>query len=232
MIPVIVCICIAVLVTIILNYNGYVEFYHPLNKAQDGQIRVACVGDSITYGCTVKNRCKKSYPAVLSDLLGDKYCVNNYGYTNRTAIKTADFPYVKMKLYQKSLDFQPDIVIIMLGANDSKKINWNREKFVRDYSEIIESYLSLPSAPKVYVLECLPMFEFNGKVKWQLIKDVTEKEINPAVKQIADETGVSFVGLCDAFEDKAHLFTDGVHPNSEGSELLAKIIHQSVFLDK
>lgn len=224
-----ICICVAALVIFILYYNGYIEFYHPLKKPKNGQIKVACVGDSITYGCTVKNWRQNSYPTVLGNLLGNKYCVNNFGYTNRTAIKTADYPYVKMKLYQKSLDFEPDIVFIMLGANDTKKINWDREKFVHDYGEIIESYISLPSSPKVYILENLPMFEIHGKVKWQLVKDVTEREIIPAVKQLADSLGASYLDLYDTFENRKQLFTDGVHPNSEGSRLLAQKIYQSVF---
>ncbi|MDE5670099.1 MAG: hypothetical protein K2I14_01360, partial [Eubacterium sp.] len=131
----------AIFVLLVLYHFGFIEGYHPMKKAKDGQIKVACVGDSITYGCTVQNRNRKNYPTILGKLLGDTYCVNNFGYTNRTAIKDADYPYTKEKLYQQSLDFKPDIVVIMLGSNDTKKTNWNKEKFIRDYCEIIDSYL-------------------------------------------------------------------------------------------
>ena len=108
----------AFIVLIALNHFGFIESYHPMKKAKDGQIKIACVGDSITYGCT------------------DKYCVNNFGYTNRTAIKDADYPYTKEKLYQQSLDFKPDVVVIMLGSNDTKKtigIKKNSQKIIVKY---------------------------------------------------------------------------------------------------
>ena len=42
-------------------------------------VRVACVGNSITYGAGIKNRSHDSYPSVLGRLLGDKYWVKNFG---------------------------------------------------------------------------------------------------------------------------------------------------------
>ena len=43
------------------------------------RIRVACVGDSITFGDQVKQRTENCYPAVLGRALGDKYDVRNFG---------------------------------------------------------------------------------------------------------------------------------------------------------
>ncbi|MFR5875517.1 MAG: GDSL-type esterase/lipase family protein [Eubacterium sp.] len=128
-------------------------------------------------------------------MLGENYCVNNFGYTNRTAIKSADYPYTDEKLYQQSLDFKPDIVVIMLGSNDSKENNWNRDKFTTDYCEIIESYLKLESHPKVYMLTPPPLFEVNGKVMWQFRKNIVDEEICPSVKRIADKTGVQYLAF-------------------------------------
>ena len=42
------------LIIFILLYFGLIDSYHPVKKAKDNQIRVACVGDSITYGLMVK----------------------------------------------------------------------------------------------------------------------------------------------------------------------------------
>ena len=115
-----VAVLLAAIIIFILFYFGLVNPYHPIKKAKKGQIKVACVGDSITYGCMVANRNKNSYPTVLNGLLGEGYCVANFGYTDRTAIKTADRPYTAEKLYQQSLKFKPDVVVILLGSNDSK----------------------------------------------------------------------------------------------------------------
>lgn len=221
-------ILLAVVILSVVFHFGFIDFYHPMKTADENQIKVACVGDSITFGCTVRNWKKNNYPAVLGSLLGEKYCVNNFGYTNRTAIKSADYPYTKEKLYQQSLDFNPDIVVIMLGSNDSKENNWDKEKFVRDYSEIISSYTELKSSPDVYVLIPPPLFEVRGKVMWQLRKDVMADEICPAVKQIAEQTGATCVDMYSVFENKKELFSDGVHPNAGGSKLFAQTVYEAI----
>ena len=49
--------------------------------AQEKQdvVKVACIGNSITYGSGVDNRERDSYPAVLGQLLDKGYEVRNYG---------------------------------------------------------------------------------------------------------------------------------------------------------
>ena len=218
----------AATVIFLLFYFGLVNCYHPIKKAKNGEIKVACVGDSITYGCMVANRNKNNYPAVLNKLLGENYCVANFGYTDRTAIKTADKPYTAEKLYQQSLDFRPDIVVILLGSNDSKKKNWNREKYVNDYGEIIDSYLNLGSAPKLYMLMPPPVFKKGKKVLYGLRKDVIDSEIYPTAIQIAKTKQIPYVDLHDIFKDKKQLFADGVHPNAKGCKLLAKEVYNAI----
>lgn len=48
-------------------------------------IKVACVGNSITYGAGISNREKNSYPAQLQYYLGDDYEVRNFGSNGATA---------------------------------------------------------------------------------------------------------------------------------------------------
>lgn len=213
------------IVILILMHFGIISAYHPVKNAKDKLIRVACVGDSITYGLFVSNWSKNNYPNVLNKLLGNNYCVNNYAYTNRTAIKSGDCPLVNEKIYQQSLDFKPNIVVILLGTNDSKQNNWDENKFVADYSEIIDSYLSLDSAPKVYVLLPPPVFEVRGKVLYQLRKDVIEQEIIPAVERIVKEKNLACIDLYEVFSNRPDLFCDGVHPNVQGSKLLAQSVY-------
>lgn len=218
----------AVIIISVLFYFGFIDFYHPMKKTEENQIRVACVGDSITFGCMVQNWQKNNYPTVLNHLLGEGYCVNNFGYTNRTAIKSADYPYTNEKLYRQSLDFKPDIVVLMLGSNDSKENNWDKEKFIKDYCEIIYSYLILDSSPEVYILVPPPLFEVRGKVMWQLRKDVLVDEICPAVKSIADKMGVHCIDMYSVFENRKELFSDGVHPNAKGSKVFAQKVYEAI----
>ena len=67
------------------------------------KIRVACVGNSITYGSGIKNRDKDSYPAQLQALLGDEYEVVNFGRGGRTGLSNGDRPYIKEPEYKAVL---------------------------------------------------------------------------------------------------------------------------------
>ena len=219
---------LAAIIIILMFCFGLMSGYHPIKKPKNGEIKVACVGDSITYGCMVANRNKNHYPDVLNKLLGDNYCVANFGYSDRTAIKTGNHPYTAEKLYQQSLDFRPDIVVIMLGSNDSKKCNWDKEKYVKDYGEIIDSYINLDSAPKVYVMTPPPAFKVGINVLYGIREDVIANEIRPAVIQLAQDKQISCIDLHEIFKDKKHLFADGVHPNVKGCRLLAQEVHKAI----
>ena len=87
-------------------------------------IKVACVGNSITEGFGLENPSVESYPAVLQSLLGNNYEVENFGLSARTLLMKGDLPYMKEQRFKDALEFLPDIVTIKLGTNDSKPYNW------------------------------------------------------------------------------------------------------------
>ena len=131
----------------------------PANPASDKTpVRVACVGDSITQGSGAAKG--KSYPAQLQELLGESWVVGNFGISGSTLLKKGDFPYWKEKAYQKALGFKPNVVIIMLGTNDTKPQNWQHEaEFVANYTELVKSFQALESKPKIYVCRPCPVPE-------------------------------------------------------------------------
>src|SRR5205807_1614461 len=115
-------------------------------------IRVACVGASITAGVGTKDPATQSYPAQLQRYLGPRYEVRNFGHSGATLARTGDLPYWSVPEFQAAKDFQPGIVVINLGTNDARSINWARSKnvFVPQYKELIEAFRALPGHPKVY----------------------------------------------------------------------------------
>ena len=52
-------------------YNQGLSGLYINTQPKDGQIKVACVGDSITYGHSVSNWKENNYPKVLQELLGE-----------------------------------------------------------------------------------------------------------------------------------------------------------------
>lgn len=51
--------------------------------SQKTAVKVACIGNSITYGAFIANRDQNSYPAQPQAYLGDGYEVRNYGVSGR-----------------------------------------------------------------------------------------------------------------------------------------------------
>jgi len=183
--------------------------------------KVACVGDSITFGATIKNRSKMSYPAQLQQELGDEYEVRNFGVNGATMQKATNRPYWKQRSYQKALAYAPDIVIIKLGSNDSKPENWvSADLYITDYLEMIESFRQLPSRPVVYICLPIPAFPSNFTIT---NKAITE-EVIPAVKVVAERSETKLIDLNTPMLEMGHLVPDRVHPNGEGAGVIARVV--------
>ncbi len=187
--------------------------------------KVACVGDSITWGFTIVNRSKYSYPAVLQQLLGDGFEVRNFGHNDAAVRFDAETPYVSKKAYRDSLAWEPDIVLLMLGTNDTKPWNWNPGIFREDYLRVVESYLALPSHPQVVLVA--PIRIFKTIPVMFLNPDVLEKGVRPAIRDIAAQLHLQLVDLYDLF-DSARFCRDGVHPQRDGARLLAEALFRAV----
>ena len=219
---------IAALAVLLAVSFGVIDALHVQPRPRVGQKRVACVGDSITYGCFVPGQPWNSYPRQLGRMLGRGYCVGNFGYTNRTALKSGDYPYTAEKLYRQSLAFQPDLVLLMLGTNDTKAVNWNAEAYAHDLGELFESYRGLESRPRVFLLLPPPVFPFCGKVRWDIRSEVLENKVLLICRRVAEWKGVPVIDVHSAFVGKPELFVDGCHPNARGAKVMAEMIFKSI----
>jgi len=186
-------------------------------------IKVACVGDSITQGAGAKPG--QSYPSQLQALLGSGYQVGNFGVSGRTLLKKGDFPYWKEKKYQAALAMEPAIVIIMLGTNDTKPQNWKFEaEFAADYRELVKSFQSLKSKPKVFVCRPVPVL---GKGNYGINEENVQKEI-PRVDALARELGCGVIDMHAALAKFPEMLPDRVHPNTAGAGEMAKAAAKAI----
>ena len=190
--------------------------------------RVACIGDSITFGWGLKKREKNSYPAILQRLLGSEYNVKNFGNSGRCVIKTAKMgkeprSFHFMKEHKRALNFNPHIVLCNLGINDLLHYNEKQEQFIPDYKELLLSYLNLPSKPKVIVWQKLaPVFPgqlFYNSPMIQRINNDIYSIVNELKKEGAT---IETLDMAAVFSDKENLFfKDKLHPNQGGVSLIA-----------
>ena len=200
-----------------------------LSACQNEPVRVACVGDSITYGHGIKDREHDAYPGLLGSLLGDKYDVRNFGVSGSTTMMGTDMPYMNEQAYKDALAFNPEIVTIKLGTNDSKPYNWKeQEHFKDDLKTLIESFRSLPSKPKIWL--CLPVPAM-GRA-WSINDSVIYNGVIPYIKEVAQEENIPLIDLNTPFQGKRQYFPDTIHPNEEGQQIIAETIFSYVFAKK
>ena len=191
-------------------------------------IKVACVGDSITYGYGLMN--EMSYPFKLGTYLGSNYEVTNFGEGSATMLSSGKKPYIGLDIYQQSLQYDCDIVVIMLGTNDGKEFNWEGSdpkinKFKSDLSDLIDTYRALPTHPTVYVMTSPTVFE-NGSYA---IVPSRVAEISGLQKEVAAEKGCPVIDMHTLTADQKDKFRDDyVHPEESGYDFIAQKVAEHI----
>ncbi len=193
---------------------------------EEKPIKVACIGNSITFGYGIENNEQDSYPGVLQRLLGEGYEVRNFGLNGRNLIKKGDSPYMNEPTFKEALDFQPDIVTIKLGTNDSKPWNWeHQDEFKPDLEEMIDSFQALPSSPKIYL--CLPIPAV-GEGNFHINDSIIFHGVIPYIKEVAQERALPLIDLYTLLKPYPEYLPDRIHPNEEGSRIIADEIFRTL----
>ena len=205
--------------------NELTSWLRSFKAPRKDAVRVACIGNSITYGARIKNRDRDSYPSVLSRMLGDGYWVKNFGVSARTLLNKGDRPYMNEKAYQDALAFNPNVVVIKLGTNDSKSFNWkHKADFTKDIQTMIDAFKALPAQPKIYLCYPSKAYQANESIN----DDIISKEIIPMIKKVAKKNKLDIIDLHTAMDGIPQLFPDKIHPNEEGAKIMAKTVYESI----
>jgi len=187
-------------------------------------IRVACAGDSITEGYGLEVQSKSSYPVLLDSILGAKYSVLNCGRSGTTLQKKGDFPYWICKEFSNVFAYQPNIIIIKLGTNDTKPDNWNAIHFENDYQALIDTFKTIPSHPNIYVCYPVPVF----KTKWGINDSTVAQGIIPAVEKLAQKNKLPIIDLYHGLLEEGANFPDSIHPNEKAVKVMAELIARAI----
>jgi lysophospholipase L1-like esterase len=188
-----------------------------LATSQSIPVRVACVGDSITQ--------TSGYTYDLQSLLGPEYSVGNFGVTGSTVSLDSYKPYMKQPEFAAAQDFAPDIVVVMLGTNDAHyDLQQNTDSFEDDYVRLTESFENLSSSPQVLIVKSPPVYNNSLGIDPTYFSD----NIIPHIQDVANQQNLPTVDVYDAFGNHSDYTVDGIHPNSDGTQLIATQIYDLI----
>lgn len=191
-------------------------------------IRVACVGDSITYGSKIDDREANCYPAQLGKLLGSKFEVINFGHGGARVSTIAPKCYMNFPEYRESLKFNPDVVIIALGINDCSVKEWenNKKVFTESYEKLISSYQNLDSKPKIWLTTLMPVMP---PYEPYLAIQENMKQCAPLIESLAAQHGLTVIDLFTPLNRQQRIYAiDGIHPSAEGAAIIARKICSAI----
>ena len=192
-------------------------------------IKVACIGNSVTYGYGHENPSLTSYPSQLAEMLGDDYEVGNFGKSGATLLRKGHRPYNEQEEFEKALDFAPDIAIIHLGLNDTDPRNWKyyKREFISDYVALIEAFEEVNPDVEIYICRMTPIFHWHHRFKkgtrdWYW-------EIQETIENIAENIAeVKIIDLQEVLYHRPDLMPDALHPNPEGANLIAQRVYSAI----
>lgn len=198
-----------------------------LAMAQE-KTKVACIGNSVTYGYGHKNPTETSYPTQLQKMLGEDYEVRNFGHSGATLLSKGHRPYINLPEYKAALDFAPDIAIIHLGLNDTDPRNWPnfRDEFYDDYTAIIDTLRKTNPEIEIYICRMSPIFHWHRRFKsgtrdwyWQIQKEI---------ELIGNNRSVEIIDFSRHLYSRPDLMPDALHPNEQGATILAEQVYSAI----
>jgi len=227
-------------------------------------VRIACVGSSITKGIGLADPESESYPAQLATFLAahgyPAADVRNFGEGGAGVLKRGSSPYEETDQFGDALAFDPDVVIILLGTNDSNEKFWGNEAvsaaLVKAKEDICGSFAqeeallaivhgeqefepALEELVEIFsrmpaqpeIFLCTPAPLFDT-TGW-LKQEVLQKEIAPRIRSVATRRRLHLVELQDSpLQQQPECFPDGLHPNVAGATEIAAIVGQALLQAK
>lgn len=206
--------------------NDLTSWLNHFQGPKEDAVRVACIGNSITDGHGIGMAPVNGYPAVLQKKLGEGYLVKNFGVSARTMMNKGDLPYMNELAWRDAKAFNPNIVVIKLGTNDSKTHNWvhGADEFRQSMQAMIDTLKALPSKPKIYLCSPIPAF----KDSWTINDSVIVNGEMPIIKKLAKKNKCQFIDLHTSYTYGDMMLNDGIHPNAKGAAKMADIIFDAI----
>lgn len=197
--------------------------------------KVACIGDSITYGSGIADRANDSYPAQLQKLLDAKfpgeYEVRNFGNPGRGIYLDSMRGREKrgfrwMNEHKAALAWKPDIVVCNLGINDLgeyiKEFKGGRKRgqFEKDYLMMLADYKKADKGVRFFIWTKLAPLAEGQKFYRSPEPFLMQRDLD-AVARRACAVGIDMQEPLREVIDEV-LAKDKIHPDAKGAALIAE----------
>ncbi len=210
-------------VTLLVAFLGILQL-----SAERKPVRVACIGNSITYGTGLQNPAKDSYPSQLQRLLGDDYVVGNFGKPSARLMRRTRLPYFNQPEFLQAMQFKGDVALIHLGINDTDPEAWpnHRDHFVKDYCDLIDSLRSTNPKYRIILAQMTALSDrhhrfLSGTRDWHAM-------IQKEIARVAELKGCELISFYPILHNRPDLLPDCVHPNLEGYTLMAQTAYGAI----
>lgn len=113
----------------------------------------------------------------------------------------------------------------MLGTNDTKAVNWKfHDQFHNDYRDLVNTFRTLPSKPKIYVCRPCPV---PAPGNYGINEANVQSEIS-IIDQLAREEGLEVIDIHAALQPHPEMFLDRIHPNTAGAAIMAATVAKAI----
>ena len=196
-------------------------------------MRVLVFGDSITYGAWdtesgwVERIKKDAHRQTVESEGKNKLQIINLGIGGDSSTKILKrMPDEIEARYSASWPF---VFVITFGTNDERSIDGIIETPIEQFEENVRKIISHAKnhSDKIVFVGIPPIGEQVVEFKGQEYSDERVKEYEKKLKEIVEQSGVTFIPIRPVFEEAGmeDLYTyDNIHPNNKGHELIAKAV--------
>lgn len=177
-----------------------------------GENRIIFLGDSITQNWNLAD----SFP-------GKPYV--NRGISGQTT------PQILLRIRQDVIDLTPKVVVILAGTNDIAENTGpiSIEAIEGNLVSMVE--IAQKNGIRVILASVLPAARYNWRPAIQPVEKI--RSLNQWMKEYASRTGIEYLDYYSAMVDKKsglkdEIGTDGVHPNSAGYAVMARLADKMI----
>jgi lysophospholipase L1-like esterase len=197
------------------------------------KIKLLFQGDSITDAGRGKRNYRdmgKGYPKYAAELIAQnhpevEFDFINFGIGGNRTCQLFD------RLYKDGIEFQPDVISILIGINDiwhrygGERIATTDAQIETNYRAILERIKRETNA-KIIILAPY-VLDYDNETRQAMRRDL--ETLLPIIRKLADEFADAYIPLDEIFAEAMktqpeplYYSGDGVHPNENGSRFIGE----------